>query len=79
MKKILKLIVIELLITAALMPVGLAVDMYAADHVPADQPGHWMPFFYTAFPICGIILMIVIDIIIAVVCLIKAVIRKSKK
>lgn len=78
MKKILKLIVIELLITAALMPVGLAVDMYVADQFNADTP-HWVPFFYTVFPICGIILMIAIDIIIAVVCLIKAAIRKSKK
>lgn len=79
MKKILKLIVIELLITAALMPVGLALDMYVAEQFNADTEGHWVPFFYTAFPICGIILMIAIDIIIAVVCLIKAVIRKSKK
>lgn len=77
--KILKIIVIELLITAALMPVGLALDMYVADQFNADTEGHWVPFFYTAFPICGIILMIAIDIIIAVVCLIKAVIRKSKK
>ncbi len=79
--KIIIILIVELLILAVLFFGGMGLDYVLMSHL-ADDPevtGHPAPVFTILLPTAGLLIMIITDVIIAVVSIIKAIVRKTKK
>ena len=78
--KIFIIILCELLAVGLLFAGGLAIDaLVLFPKAEAGAQGHPAPVFTIMLPVLGAFVMIAADVIIAIVCIIKAVLKKTKK
>lgn len=78
--KVFIIIICEVLAVGLLFVGGLAIDaLVLFPKAEAGAQGHPVPVFTIMLPIFGAFVMIAADVIIAIVCIIKAVLKKTKK
>ena len=73
MNKALKIIAVEIIIFLLLFPLGFGADMLFFANFPkdTDTAGHPVPVFTIMVPLFGAVIMGVLDIILAVIKIIK--------